>query len=286
MLDDLGKRRGKRLKLCVRSLDTVARCRKYGLDIADWDRRGFLDIVTVSSCFIHSTEVGIEDYLQKTPRSSIYGEICHITNSDTFMGKTGFRYTQIEQYRAAALNYLARGAHGINFFNTDYVYELRPALNPALVGITDIKFLQSQSKCYGIYSNSGPVATSLKARNFVRMPLIIGDDPSNTTMQRAVLRVETVEKCDAAVMEVRLNGSVLKEYDHPDTELFPSSVRGEARRFVFIEEPPARDELKFYEVPLDLLRYGRNEVELRKVKPEADTITFYTLQLALYAPNA
>lgn len=286
MLDDLGKKRGKYLKLCVRSLDTVARCRKYGIDIADWDRQGFLDMITVSSCFIHSTEVGIEDYLEKTPGSLIYGEICHITNSDTYMGKKGFRYTQIEQYRAAALNYFARGAHGINFFNTDYVYELRPALNPALVGITDVKFLQSQSKCYGIYSNSGPVATSLKARNSVRLPLIIGDDPSNTTMQCAVLRVETVEKCDAAVIEVRLNGTVLKEFDNPDTELFPSLIQGEARHFVFIEEPPARDELKFYAVPLALLHYGRNELELKRVEPEADTITFYTLQLALYAPNA
>lgn len=140
--------------------------------------------------------------------------------------------------------------------------------------------LQTQSKAYGIYFNNGTKNTSLPRANEARFPLIIGDDPAKQSMQSALLRLETLEKCAEATIAVRLNGVALQECDNSDTELFPYLSEGVRRP----ETPlPPRDELKFYAVPLDLLRYGKNDIELKKIAPAERSITFYSLELALHA---
>lgn len=286
MLDVLGAKRGKRLQLCVRSLHSVAQCRKFGIDVVDWDRQGLLDMINVSSCYLHSTEVEIEEFLHETPNSRIYGEMNYITNMEGSKGspKSSRRFTLPEHYRAAALNYFARGAHGISLFNLDFApAAIRKAALSAFVGVTDMTLLQTQSKAYGVYFNNGTKNASLPRTNEARFPLIVGDDPAKKLMQSARLRLETLEKCRGAEIEVRLNGTPLRECDHPDTELFPYLSEGVRRPESSL---PPRDELKFYDVPVDLLRYGRNEVELKKHKPEGTAITFYSLELALYAPTA
>jgi hypothetical protein len=286
MLDAIGRKRGRRLQLGVRSLHSVPQCRRFGIDIADWDRQSLLDMINVSSCYLHSTEVEIEEFLQTTPNSRIYGEMNYITNMEASKGspKSSRRFTLPEHYRAAALNYLARGAHGISLFNLDFApLAVRKAALSAFVGITDASRLPAQSKAYGIYFNNGTKNTSLPRADEARVPLIIGDDPSEQLMQRALLRLETLEKCAEATIKVRLNGTGLQECDNPDTELFPYLSEGVRRPETSL---PPRDELKFYNVPLELLRYGRNDIELKKIAPAEQTITFYSLELALYAKSS
>jgi hypothetical protein len=283
MLDALETKRGRRLQLGVRSLHSVAQCRRFGIDIAAWDRQCLLDMINVSSCFLHSTEVEIEEFLQTAPNSRIYGEMNYITNMEASKGspKSSRRYTLPEHYRAAALNYLTRGSHGISLFNLDFApLAVRKAALSAFVGITDVNRLQAQSKAYGIYFNNGTKNTSLPRADEAVFPLIIGDDPAKHLLQRALLRLETLEKCVGATIEVRLNGTALQECDSPDTELFPYLSEGARRPETSL---PPRDELKFYEVPLDRLRYGRNVIELKKITPTERSITFYSLELALYA---
>ena len=59
MLDRIGADRGKSLKLCVRVPETIAKCEKAGLDLPGWDAAGLVDMINVSSFYIHTMELGV-----------------------------------------------------------------------------------------------------------------------------------------------------------------------------------------------------------------------------------
>ncbi|MBI4976591.1 MAG: hypothetical protein HZC28_03870 [Spirochaetes bacterium] len=281
MLDRLGKARGKYLQLCVRVLSTPERGRKFGIDVGAWDRQGLIDMVNVSNCLVNSTEVGIESYKEIAPQCRIYGEMNSITRQISVPGGSKYRYVQTAHYRATALNYLTR-ADGISFFNTDWVsFPQREALLPVFKGIATVPFLQRQSKAYGIYSvlEWCQVASTLPAKDTAHLTLITGEDTGKNTFERAVLRLETDEQCTGMNIEVRLNGTLLNECEHHDTELFPIPDQGYAALY------PGREVLKFYSVPLTLIRFGKNEVILNNSSRGKGSLTFAEIQLALYAPK-
>ena len=276
LLDRVGKERGKYLQFCIRSLDTVKHCRNYGMDVVAWANENLIDMINVSSSYIQTTEIGIEEFKKQAPECRVYGEMNFITN------KYPFRYTLVENYRAAALNFFSRKVDGVSLFNFDYVpsKELRTALAPALVGLANIPRLQTQSKAYGIYMNEGFISTSLPAINAVTFPLIVGDDTRKNAFTKALIRVETKTIFPAGTFSLLFNGKALLSCDCPNqTELFPlpeSVVKS------FSQEWLSRDFLHFFEVPVELILYGSNEVELKKLDSVAGTLTFNTLELALY----
>lgn len=98
------------MKLCVRVPHTFGRCRAAGLDVPGWDAEGLVDMISVSPSYIHTSELGIEEFQAQAKRAKIYGEMNYVTYQNSKVSKFARRYTTIPGYHASALNLLHRGA--------------------------------------------------------------------------------------------------------------------------------------------------------------------------------
>lgn len=146
MLDRLGKERGKVLKLCVRVPQTIAGCEEAGLDVVSWDADGLIDMINVSPSKVLTLDLGIEEFQARTKRARIYAEMNYVTDERTEAG-AGRPYSTPEAYRNAALNFFARGADGLSFYNFTYApADMQPALFEALAGITQRNCLEIFAK--------------------------------------------------------------------------------------------------------------------------------------------
>jgi hypothetical protein len=274
MLDAIGRRRNKSLKLCVRVPHTLGRCLAAGLDVAGWDALGLVDMVNVSPSYIHTLELGIEEFQTQTKRAKIYGEMNYVTYQNSKVSKYARRYTTIPAYHASALNLLHRGADGLSLFNYDYVpANQRLAMAPGLTRITDVEFLKTRPKHYVVSSGFG----SLPATNEAMIDLVVPDDTAEVTFDRAVLRMETQESCEGSQITVRLNGEQLRPCEHRDATLFPPLAQNAGYA--------ARETLKFYAVPLDLMIPGDNKVEIKNLDRAKTSCNFVSLELGLYRPE-
>ena len=274
LLDQLGKERGKSLKLCVRVPETLAKCQKAGLDVPGWDAAGLVDMINISSFYFHTMELGIEEFKAQTNKAKLYGEMNYVTDQRTRSGAEhafARRYTTLPIYYASALNLFFRGVDGLSLFNFDYVpVKSRLPLTEGLKRITDVEYLKTLPKDYVVTRNFG----SFPAKNEKTVHLVISDDTRNGTFQRAVLRIETKESCATVRLGVWLNGKPLDPCVCEDTELFPPVAKNACY--------PVREMLTFYTVPLDALIAGNNEIKISNLEPQKASCILYSMELALY----
>ena len=270
LLDRTGKARGKVLRLCVRVPETLAKCAAAGLDVGAWDAQGLVDMINISSFYMHTMELGLEKFKAAAPHAKLYGELNYVTTQNSSVSKFARRYTTLEIYRATAMNFLQRGADGLSFFNYDYIAETqRVAMTRGLQGITDVAFLKTTSKDYVVYPGFG----TFPASNAKTLEVVIPDD-TKAGFDRAVLRVETAKDSTALDIGVRLNGQPLQPCPHAGSELFPPLAQNAGY--------PVREKLKFYAVPLALLVPGTNQLELTNLDRKKGPCQFFSLELALY----
>jgi hypothetical protein len=90
--------------------------------------------------------------------------------------------------------------------------------------------------------------------------------------------VETQNPCTNWKMGAWLNRVELKECEHSEIELFPPIPDANSRL-------PKREHVRFFAVPPELIRYGKNEVQMKNLEPEKGRLTYVTLELALYRPK-
>jgi len=271
LIDRIGAERGKSIKLCVRVPETVAKCEAAGLDVIGWDAAGLVDMINVSSFYIHTMELGIEEFQARTTHAKIYGEMNYVTYQNSKAGKYARRYTTFEIYRASALNLFHRGVDGLSLFNYDYVpAKARLAMAEGLKRITDIEYLKTVAKNYAVYPGFG----TFRATNQRIVELTVADDTTAVKFDRAVLRIETQESCTDLQIGVWLNGTRLDECKHKDVELFPPVAHNAA----YAE----RDAVKFYAVPLDRIVCGGNRIEIRNLDKKKGSCKLFSLELALY----
>ena len=271
MLDGIGKQRGKSLKLCVRVPETIAKCEKAGLDVIGWDGLGLVDMINVSSFYIHTTELGIEEFKARTRRAKLYGEMNYVTRQTGKAGKLARRYTTFETYRASALNLFCRGVDGLSLFNYDYVpSNLRVAMAEGLKSITDVAYLKALPKLYVVTPGFG----TFPAKDEKRFDMVIPDDTAAVKFDRAVLRIETKEDCRSLRIDVSLNGTRLEPCEHKEPELFAPLAHNASYA--------DRDALKFYTVPLDVLVSGRNTIHIRNAHKHKGSVRLLSMELALY----
>jgi hypothetical protein len=143
-------------------------------------------------------------------------------------------------------------------------------MTEGLKRITDVEFLKTTPKDYVVTPRFG----SLPAKNDKTLRVIVPDDTRKVAFQRAVLRVETKAACADQAIDVWLNGKPLVACSPEATELFPPLAQNEAY--------PAREMLKFYTVPLDMLIAGPNEVKITNREPKKAPCLFVSLEIALY----
>ena len=271
MLDRIGRRRGKTLKLCVRVPETIAKCEKAGLDVIGWDRQGLVDIINISSFYIHTIELGIEEFKARTKHAKLYGEMNYVTRQNSTVSRFARRYTTVETYRASALNLFHRGVDGLSLFNYYYVpRNLRVAMAEGLKNITDVAYLKTMPKLYVVGSGFG----TFPATNEKRFCVVIADDTAAVKFDRAILRVETKEDCGNLRIDVSLNGRRLEPCKHEEPELFAPLAHNAGYA--------DRDALKFYTVPLDAIVCGRNRFHIRNADKHKASIRLLSTELSLY----
>jgi len=274
MLDQLGRERNKSLRLCVRVPETLAKCRNAGLDIPRWDTAKLVDMINVSSFYIHTMELDIEDFQANTKHARIYGEMNYVTYQHPRAGPNlpyVRRYTTLPTYYASALNFFSRGADGLSLFNFDYIpADQRLPMAEGLKRITDVEYLKTLPKDYVITRNFG----SFPAHNEKTVRLVIPDDTRKVTFQRALLRVETKADCTNVQLGVWLNGKQLEPCTPESTTLFPPLKNNKG----YI----GHEMLKFYTVPLDALIAGENEVKISNLDPKKAACILCGMEIALY----
>lgn len=272
MMDEIGRARGKSLKLSIRIPETLAKCEAAGLDIAAWDKMQLVEMINISSFYVHTIELGIEGFRAATSYGKLYGEMNYLTyQASRKSGGTGRRYTTFETYRASALNLFHRGVDGLSLFNYDYVPgKQRIVMAEGLKRITDLDFLRQASKNYVISSGFG----TFPAKNDSTFELIIPDDTTKVRFDRAVLRIETRLDCTKQEIGVWLNGEALKPLTHEKTELFPPVDQNASY--------PVAQVLKFYIVPLDRIVAGKNTVKISNLDPKKGSCELRSMELALY----
>ena len=271
MMDEIGKQRKKSLKLCVRVPETIAKCESAGLDVVGWDAAAILDMINVSSFYIHTTELGIEEFKARTSRAKIFGEMNYVTYQNSKVDKYARRYTTFEIYRASALNLYDRGVDGLSLFNYDYVpSKQRLAMAEGLKRITDVEYLKTMPKQYVVYPGFG----TFPASDEKTFEIVVPDDTASVKFDRAVMRVETKEDCSNLRIDVWLNGTQLQPCEHEGPELFPPLAQNAGYAV-----PEA---LKFYGVPLNLLVAGKNTVRIKNVDQDRASASLFSMELAIY----
>jgi hypothetical protein len=282
MLDETGQGRGKASKLCVRVPETLEKCREAGLDVPGWDASGLIDMINISSFFLHSLKADIETFKTSTSRSRLYGEMNYvIAQTPKYPGTTNVfdqqiayfrRFTTPEIYRGTALNFLSRGADGISLFNFDYdmPQKTRLVMTKVLKGIADATYLKGASQSYLLSSGYG----GLPVKDHAALRVVIPNDARSSVFREAVLRVETRDVCTDVPVEAVFNGTVLAPCVRDDTELFPPVMRNAGY--------PDADRLKFYAIPLGAFTAGNNEVTVRTLDPKKPPCWFISIEIALY----
>ena len=278
MLDRIGAQRGKHLQLGVRAMPTVKDNLKRGLDILAWDAAGWLDGIIVSSSYLHTTDVGIEEFVAKRKKAHIYGELNYVNLqlAGTGHDSQDRRYLTLETYRAATLSYLERGADGVSFFNTYCIPQPSRSKLTAdlLTKYKDLEVLKHSDKNYTCYASKATMFGQIfPARNEKRFEMFIADEVPGG-FKKAVLRFETKAACDDVHVEAWVNGTKLEELASDDLELFPPVTVNRAA--------PKRENLKFFTVPLSTMKFGINQIEVRKVDSGKKACVFVAAELGLY----
>jgi len=270
MMGRIGQERGKTLRLCVRVPETLAKCEAAGLDVPGWDEAGLVEMINISSFYMHTMELDVEGFRAKTRRARLYGEMNYVTSQHP-KSKFARRYTTFEAYRASALNLFHRGADGLSLFNYDYVpAKQRLPMAEGLKRITDVGFLKTQPKNYVISPGFG----TFPATDQKTFDVIIPDNTTEVRFDRALLRVETRDGCADLEVGVWLNGKALEPCPHEGTELFPPLAQNEGY--------PTRETVKFFAVPLNLLVSGGNRVEVKNLEKGTTSCQFRSVEIALY----
>ena len=287
MVDRIGKERGKSIKLCVRVPETIKKCNMAGLDVVRWDELGLVHMINVSPYYLHTLNVDIEGFKAEIKTAKLYAELqgwsqaMAVPKGSSY--NNGNRLTPATTYRAAALNFLSRGADGISFFNYDYLphgspqyHEARVAAAKELKGITDVEHLKTLSKNYVMipFQQRLMQERNKGVKDEYIEEVVIPDDTSKVIFPRAILRVETFDVCNDLNMEARLNEKVLAACEHEGTELVPPVFKSDYGY-------PTADKVKFYNVPLADIIPGKNRIEARNLDKAKRSCELFSMELYL-----
>jgi hypothetical protein len=125
IIDQAGRKRGRRLILGARVPQTVEECRLLGFDINHWVKENLVDYLCPSDFFHTDFNIRMEDFTAITDgtRCKLYPSI------HPWIARGNDFHVQSEaSYRAAANNYYAFGADGISVYN--YQYHWRTDIAP------------------------------------------------------------------------------------------------------------------------------------------------------------
>ena len=295
MLNRYGKQRDKYLQLCVRVPHDLATCLELAMDVETWDRENLIDMVNTSTSFLISMEaLDVEGFRSKLKNARIYGEMHYALaygKKWPNWGRHFVRNTTKEQYETTAYYLLGRGVDGVSLFNfvgsrQQEFYDRRsivyPGKEPPLVALEHLGDREHLEKCPKHYYFNQFIVDGkafhggvLPAANHVVAPLKLFEQHITGTYRSAVLRFETADCNRHLPVSAKLNDVVLQEFEGTGELFSPVSIEG----------LPVLENVRYYHLPLELLKTGTNKIEIhnkQKTHPQ-ETITFVGIELALYS---
>lgn len=279
MLDSIGEKRNKKLALCVRLPHRYSYCERLGFDVKTWVDDGLVQMVNVTSSYIHTEDLEIENYKQNLPGALIYGEEQMVMNNR--INKYGWpaeRRTPKEILETTANSFLKRGADGVSFFNFFCTREIeQPNRDPesvyseppleVLSHVVDSEYLEKCSKHYFSYGyNDLNFGGKLPSKKTAEVNMHIYDNTEY--FESAALRVICKESVEASKAEVSFNGVHIRILDNKE-ELFKEDVR---------EGQFLKSQTFNCIVPIELVKTD-NTVNINVF---SDDIEIFGIELALY----
>jgi len=270
LLETAGQQRAhSRLILGVRVPQTLEECDYLGLDVAVWIEEGLVDYVVPSDFFYTDFNAKTEDFVElaKGTDCKIYPAIHPIIcwgNEPGMMNR--------ESYRAAAQNFYAYGADGLETYNYQYhwgrrIFAHRPKgweayMWPTALGylreLRDIKTTSQGDRHYLFYPLwSRPSETGFSHDDRIELDRANPDrqgsqlfrlaEDLNNPKIRAVLQFKAVGMAEDESLEIQLNS--IRVPDRHTTRIFMADGQNKWQG----RELPA-----FYSYVIDLDRGGQN----------------------------
>ncbi|MBL8993138.1 MAG: hypothetical protein JNM63_07345 [Spirochaetia bacterium] len=234
-LDEVGKKKGKRLPLSVRVPRSPQLAKDIGLDVEAWAKEGLVDMVNATSGFRITQEMDLEGYRKILPDTTLFGELNFVSQPGEAPGHYWVNVNRLvgrELYRATALSYLERGADGISLFNFAYTRDHSfgeprksyfPGVEPpfdAIKSFTDIKALRESSLLIAVTPDFGSLPKDLKGMSEYVLRIHVGncfDKP----FAGALVRFESDAFISHRPLGVEINGKPGRSVIHTG-ELFPA----------------------------------------------------------------
>ena len=223
------QRERSRLPLGVRVPQTLKECDYLGFDVATWIKEGLVDYVVPSDFFYTDFNAPTEDFVKLAEGTDckIYPAIHPVTYRGDDVG-----INDLANYRAAAQNFYAYGADGIEAYNYQYHWGRRigrtppwptymwPAALGYLDKLADPQDIAEHDRHYRFYpleSIGAPTGTGkddiIKLDRTESDPqgsqrFRLAEDLSDRTL-RATLQFKAVGLAEEEGLEIQLNGTVV-----------------------------------------------------------------------------
>jgi len=221
-LNEIGKRKGRRLVLHARVPPTFEMCQEVGLDVRTWIRQGLIDVVTPMDTGYLDMNADVRGFAQVAR-----GTDCRVAGGlEHYVKGYGGRRTTIDMMRAASLGYFNEGASSVYLFNYDAhghvpfkpqeVQTLREIGEPETIARKNKHYLVSLDMRGRTPEQGGnkQLPVDLKAGAERRFHFTVGDDLARArqdgVLQPVRLRLSLKGyKPSAHAVGVRLNGQAV-----------------------------------------------------------------------------
>ena len=294
LLDEAGRRRGRKLLLAARVPDRLQEAIDVGFDVPAWIEQGLIDYVVPSHFGCMDFDVKVEKYRELTE-----GTDCRVYPStqgwlwsaDWRMPMTGLGR---EHYYAAATNYYAFGADGISTYNYYYfsafdaqmikLQELTPMRDPQLLAEYDRHYLPWRR------TGSPAMGTGGMHYDMISLDRSAPDASGSFTFRMsedladpavtAVMQFKAIGLAPGEQIAIELNGRAV---DPGKVDRFlvwdgrePMTVKmlstPDGRTMTRLPEPPAHEpyDMFWLELGAPPMRFGDNELAVRLTRAEGD----------------
>jgi len=285
LLDAAAQRRGRsRLLLGVRVPQTLEECDYLGFDLASWIKEGLVDYVVPSDFMYTDFNIKVEEFVKLTEGTDC--KVYPAVHPGLCRDDRGRRAT-LADYRAAAQNFYAYGAAGLQTYNYSlaelgYLPQLR---DPQTISQGDRHY-----RFYPLWPNGTPVHGVKDDRIVLdrAQPVAQGsqqfrvaEDLSNPRL-RATLQFKAVGLAENEALEIQLNG--IRVPDKDIRRIFDADGRNEEQGRVLAP---------FYLYDIDipggmsepLIINGDNELTVRLIPAEGQiegTVTIDELEVYVH----
>ena len=120
-LNEIGEKKGKRLRLLVRVPPRLAECRQIGLDVPTWVRNDWVDMVIAMAAGYLDMDADVASFVElaKGTKCAVAGGLEYYVRGYKEPDRKGITWASIDMLRAGAASIWAQGAASVYLFNYD-----------------------------------------------------------------------------------------------------------------------------------------------------------------------